>query len=175
MEEQTNPLFTQEEVEKFGVKVLEKITAGVKGQIGDAFYDEMSSYLFEHYSNANDRIKEKVIEQVTEEFVNDLKSYKFSKLREKLFLEHKKEITEVLTEEMFKTQIENIVQEYTFRKSYQFDWQWKAGLARFITKNAQLFVDDEKIQEYFLRQLSQKDEVINQLKRRLNEIGYLTE
>jgi len=169
--EKNNPLFTPEQVEEISGKVLSSITKGIKEQIGDAFYDQMSSYLFEHFNNADDKIRQTLIEQITEQFVKDPTSYKFHELRKKLFNENKEEITKTLTDEMIHDRVEDVIRRYTHDRGYSYAWQWREGVARAIINNWPLFKDSKEIQQVFGNELENKQSHINRLEARLNEIG----
>jgi len=159
----------QKTVEILAEKVLSKVRDGIKEQIGDALYKELSNYLDEHFQNARARDEEKLIAEIAEKYIKDPKSYKFAELRKKIFQENKDVIVKTLTDEAIKDSVENVIMEYTHR-DYHFNWQWKDGIVKVILKNWNQFKDDERIKEAFGRELDNRQSYIENLEKRLEEI-----
>lgn len=162
-------LFEQKQVEELAEKVLGKIKEDIKNDIADKFYNEMSNYLYEHYTNAEDKIKDDLISKITEEFVKNPSDYKFKRLRQKLFEENKEELVGLLTDEQIFKSVEKIIWDYTL-KEHGFRWKWEEAVGRFVIKNIDSFKDNERIQNMFARELANKNEWIKHLEQKIREI-----
>ena len=166
-------VFKEEDVTKVAELILSGVQDKIKEQISDAFYEETSSYLYEHYTNNKDKIEGELIASIAETYVKDPTNYKFNKLREKMFEENKGTLTRALTEEAIKEDIQNVIKQYTHR-DYHFSWQWHDGIAQFIKNNWKLFEGNKRIEESFTRTLKQQEATIERLEEQLREIGELT-
>lgn len=169
-----NLIMTEEQVAKVAENILVKTRDKIKEQIGDDFYRELSGFLYEHYSNHKDRVKEELIKEITEQYVKDPNSYQFKDLRRKIFDENKEEIVKSLTDEAIKDSVENVIQKYTHR-DYHFSWQWKDNIVKLILKNWDKFKDDERIKEAFGRELDNRQSYIKSLEQQLSEIRNITD
>lgn len=160
---------TEKEVEQIGEKILASVRDKIKEQIGDALYSELKSYLYEHYSNNKERIKNELIGEIAEQYVKNPTDYAYKNLRRKIWEENKDEIVKSLTDEAIKDSVENVIMEYTHR-NYHFNWQWKDHIVRIILQNWDKFKDDERIKEAFGRELDNRQSYIDSLKQQLEEI-----
>lgn len=164
-----NEVFTEKQVDDVSDKILKSTIEKIKSELSDKFYNEMSSFIYEHYSNASDSIHENLIKEITEEFVNDPKNYKFLKLRQKLFNENKEQLTKILTDEAIEKNLENAIWKHT-NKDYHFNWKWTEALVRIIGENWHKFKDDERVNNGLLRQIDQLKSQISHLQEKLNEV-----
>jgi len=162
-------IFTEEQVNEVSDKVLKSTIEKVKSELSDQFYIQMSSFIYEHYDNASDTIHKKLINEITEEFVNDPKDYRFLKLRQKLFNENKDLLIGILTEEAIEKSVENVIWQHT-DKNYYFNWKWKDAIVRIIGENWHKFKDDERVNNGLLRQIEQLDARIGYLQGKLNDV-----
>ena len=162
-------MYSEKDVELLAKKTLEKITESVKSDIADKFYNEMSDYLYEHYLNIDDRVKDDLINQISDNFIQNPKEYKYKKLRDKLFEDNKEMLISLLTDEAIFNCVETVIQNYS-HKSFSFSWQWHDAIAKIIIKNVDSFLDIERVQDMFARELNQKNNRIESLERRLSEI-----
>lgn len=162
-------LFNEKQAEELANKVLVSVKEKIKEQIADEFYNNLSGYLYEHYDNVKDKINGELIQAITEEYVKNPSEYKFADLRRKMFDENKDVLVKTLTDEAIKNSVENVMLEYTHR-DYHFSWKWKDGIVKFILKNWDNFKDDERINEAFGRELDNRQNYIDSLKKQLDEI-----
>jgi len=72
-----NKIFTEEQVVEVSGKILKATIEKTKDELGNAFYSEMQNYLYEIYDNISNDIREKLIKEITEEFITDPVNYKF--------------------------------------------------------------------------------------------------
>ena len=105
-------MYNEKDVELLAKKTLEKITESVKSDIADKFYNEMSDYLYEHYLNIDDRIKDDLINQISDNFIQNPKEYKYKKLRDKIFEDNKEMLIGILTDEAIFNCVEKVIQDY---------------------------------------------------------------
>jgi uncharacterized coiled-coil protein SlyX len=167
--ETLNKVFTEKQVDEVSDKILKSTIEKIKSELSDKYYNEMSSLIYEHYSNASDTIHENLIKEITDEFVNDPKNYKFLKLRQKIFNENKEQLTKILTDEAIYKTLENVIWQYT-NKEYHFSWKWTDALVRIIGENWHKFKDDERVNNGLLRQIEQLKSQISHLQEKLNDI-----
>ena len=160
---------TEKEVEQIGEKILASVRDKIKEQIGDALYSELKKYLYDHYSNNKERIKNELIVEITEQYIKNPADYDYKHLRRKIWEENKDEIVKSLTNEAIKDSVENVIMEYTHR-DYHFSWQWKDHIVRIILQNWDKFKDDERIKEAFGRELDNRQSYITNLEKQLEEI-----
>ena len=73
--ETLNKVFTEKQVDEVSDKILKSTIEKIKSELSDKYYNEISSFIYEHYSNASDTIHENLIKEITDEFVNDPKNY----------------------------------------------------------------------------------------------------
>lgn len=168
--ETLNKIFTDKEAEDVAEKVLASVRDKIKEQIGDSIYTHLSGFLYEHYTNHKEKIREELIREITEEFVNNPSSYVFSNLRKKLWQENKVGLTATLTDEAIKNSVEKIIHQYT-HKEYPFSWQWKDAIVKIILENWDSFKDDGRINAAFGRELDRRQNYITHLEQKLREIS----
>lgn len=164
-----NEAFTAKQVEEVSDKILKSTIEKIKSELADKFYNEMSSFIYEHYSNASDTIHEKIVSEITEEFVTDPKNYKFKKLRQKLFNENKDLLIGILTDEAIEKTVENVIWQHT-DKGYHFSWKWTDAIVRIICENWHKFKNDERVNNELLRQIYQLKSQIDQLKSQISRL-----
>ena len=87
--ESLNKLFTEEQVNDVATKILKLSVEKINDELRNKFVHEVESWIYEHYLNSKNKIESDLIKEITEEFVKNPMQYKFSALREKLFLENK--------------------------------------------------------------------------------------
>lgn len=162
-------LITEEQTAIIAGKVLAKITDKIKSDIGDAFYQEYSNYLYEHYLNNKDKIDEGLIAEITDKFIKDPAMYKYRELRDKIYHENKTGIDKKITEEVITKGVENVILAHT-SDNYFFNWKWKDGIVATILSNWDRFKDDERIKEAFVKKINNLIERINYLENQLKEI-----
>ena len=167
--ETLNELFTEKQVDEVSNKILKSTIEKIKSELSDKFYNEMNSFIYEHYSNASDEIHEKLIKEITDEFISDPKNYKFLKLRQKLFNENKELLTTIITDEAIEKSVENVIWQHT-DKSYHFNWKWTDAIVRIIGENWHKFKDDERVNNGLLRQIEQLKSQISSLQEQLNDV-----
>lgn len=92
-------VFTEENVNEVSEKILKSSIEKIKEEFSNNFYHELDAFVYEHYSNAKDKIEKELIKEITEEFIKEPMNYKYAKLREKLFLENKELLVKTLTDE----------------------------------------------------------------------------
>lgn len=166
--ETLNEVFTEKQVEEVSDKILKSTIGKIKSELADKFYNEMSSFIYEHYSNASDTIHAKIVSEITEEFVTEPKNYKFLKLRQKLFNENKDLLIGILTDEAIETTVESVIFQHT-DKGYHFNWRWTDAIVRIISENWHKFKDDERVNNGLLRQIDQLKSQISRLQEKLND------
>jgi len=167
--ETPNEVFTEKQVDEVSDKILKSTIEKIKSELSDKFYNEMNSFIYEHYSNASDEIHEKLIKEITDEFILDPKNYKFLKLRQKLFNENKDLLATIITDEAIEKSVENVIWQHT-DKSYHFNWKWTDAIVRIIGENWHKFKDDERVNSGFLRQIEQLKSQISYLQEKLNDV-----
>ncbi len=162
-------VFTEEQAETQAGKVLDKIRDKIKSQIGDAFYQEYSAYLYEHYMNHKDKIINELIVEITDQFVNEPTNYKYVALRKRLYQENKEVIDATLTKDVIEEGIKNILFGFV-NNSFPFDWKWKDGIVKFIVDNWDNFKDDDRIKQAFGLVIDRLKSRIDYLEKQLKEI-----
>jgi len=167
--ETLNEVFTEKQVDEVSDKILKSTIEKIKSELSDKFYNEMGNFIYEHYSNATDTIHEKLIKEITEEFVNEPKNYKFLKLRQKLFNENKELLVNTLTDEAIEKTVETVIWQHT-DKSYHFNWKWTDAIVRIVGENWHKFKDDERVNNGLLRQIEQLKSQIIHLQEKLNNV-----
>lgn len=167
--ETLNEVFTEKQVDEVSDKILKSTIEKIKSELSDNFYNEMSSFIYEHYSNASDTIHENIVKEITEEFVTEPKKYKFLKLRQKLFNENKDLLIGILTDEAIEKTVETVIWQHT-DKNYHFNWKWTDAIIRIIGENWHKFKDDERVNNGLLRQIDQLKSQISHLQERLNDV-----
>lgn len=166
-------VFTETQVEEVSEKILKSTVEKFKDELSNKFYNEVHNFLYEHYSNISDTIHEKLINEISEEFISDPKKYKFLKLRQKLFNENKELLIKLLTDEAIEKSVENVIWQHT-DKNYYFNWKWNDAIVRIIGENWHKFKDDERINDGLLRQIDQLKSQISNLREKLNEVQSLS-
>lgn len=167
-------IFNEEDINKVVEVFTKKTIDKLKEDLLDDIYKAISEYLYEHYRNNKDKIEEELINSICEEYVKNPLEYKYSKLREKIFNEHKEELSKVLTNEGIEKSVEDVMMKYTTR-NYHFSWKWKDEIVRFILEHWNDFKNDERINQGLLREIENKKVYINSLKERLNDISNLAD
>ncbi len=162
-------LFTEDQVKELAQKTLDKVSQKVREEFVDSFYDQVSMFLEDHYQNARERIDDRLIEQIAERFRKDPSGHKFRDLRLKMFEENQESVTALLTDEVLERGVERVILEHT-NKEYWFEWKWKDQIAQFIANNWELFENDKRIGESFVRRFGQQEGQIKYLKERLGEL-----
>lgn len=167
--ESLNKVFTEEQVNDASTKILKASITKITDELQGKFSQEMESWIYEHYLNSKSKIESELIKDITEEFIQNPMQYKFSKFREKLFLENKDLLTKTLTDEAIMLSVENVIENYTHR-NYQFDWKWKDAIVQIIGNNWHNFKDDERVNNGLLRQIENLKSQINSLQQKLNDV-----
>lgn len=167
--ESLNKLFTETQINDASTKILKASITKITDELQGVFTQEMESLIYEHYINSKLKIESELIKEITEEFIQNPMQYKFSKLREKLFLENKEMLTKTLTDEAIMLSVENVIENYTHR-NYQFDWRWKDAIVKIIGENWHKFIDDERINNVLLRQIENLKSQVNSLQQKLNDV-----
>lgn len=137
-------IYDENKVAEIAEKILATTKEKIKKQIANEYYNELESYLYEHYDNNKHKIKEQLIKEISDEYINDPANYQFSEMRKKMFEENKEALIAPLTDNAIMKTMENILLEYT-HENYTFNWQWKNGIVMLIRKNWDLFKDDKNI------------------------------
>ena len=167
--EALNDVFTEKQVDEVSAKILKLTIDKFKDELSGKFYNEMSSFLYEHYSNASDTIHKRLIDEITEEFVTNPKDYKFLKLRQKLFNENKELFISILTDEAIEKSVNNIIWQNT-NNDYHFSWKWIDAIIRIIGENWHKFKDDERVNNGLLRKIDSLKSQISHLQEKLNDV-----
>lgn len=165
-----NQIFTEQEVNDVANKILNSSIEKVKDELSNKFYSEMSSFLDEHYLNKKNEIEKKLIDQIADNYISEPTLYKFSALRQKMFLENKDLIVKTLSEEAIKNSVEDVIMQYTHR-DYNFSWKWKDEIVRVILSNWNLFKEDERINDRLLHEIERLKNQISNLQYQLNEVN----
>ena len=113
-------VMSEEKYNEVAGKILEKVKKKITDELIEAWYGEMESWLYDQYVNVSDEIERKLIDKISERFVNDKTAYKFEEIRKQLFTENKEEIISVLTDEIVKEHMENVFLGYV-SKDYSFN------------------------------------------------------
>jgi putative ubiquitin-RnfH superfamily antitoxin RatB of RatAB toxin-antitoxin module len=167
--ETLNEVCTEKQVDEVSNKILKSTIEKIKSELSDKFYNEINSFIYEHYINASDEIHEKLIKEITDEFISDPKNYKFLKLRQKLFNENKELLTKIITDEAIEKSVENVIWQHT-DKSYHFNWKWADAIVRIIGENWHKLKDDERVNDGLLHQIEQLKSQISHLQEKLNDV-----
>ena len=161
-------LFTEVQVEEVSEKILKSTIEKIKAELSDKFYNEMNSFIYEHYKNASDEIHEKLIKEITDEFISDPRGSVFSTLRQKLFNENKELLISVLTDEAIEKSVESVIWQH-IDKNYYFNWKWEDAILRVIGENWHKFKDDERVNNGLLRQIENLKSQVNNLQAKLDD------
>lgn len=163
-------IYKEEEVSRLANEIAKESSEKLKDILLDKFYEDISSYLYQHYQNNKQNVEGELIQSICEEYVKNPKDYKFANLREKMFLENKEEMIKTLTDEAIYKSVEDVIQKYTSR-NYRFEWKWKDGIARFILENFSQFKDDERVNDWIGHRIKMKNDRINWLEEKLREVS----
>lgn len=163
-----NKILQEEQVLEVADKILKTSIEKIKNDLSTNFYNEMSSYLFEHYDNTKDSIHKQLIDEITEEFITDPKSYKFYKLREKLFNENKDFLIQILTDEQIQKTIDSIILGY-FSKENHFKRNHINGIIRTINNNWEEFKKDNMFNDSLIEEIDKLKKENLSLKQKLTE------
>ena len=162
-------IYDENKVAEIAEKILAVTKEKIKDQIANEYYKEVENYLYEHYTNNKDKIKQQMIREISDEYVANPANYQFGELRKKIFEENKDAIVGALTDDAIMKNMENILLEYT-HINYTFNWRWKDGIVNLIRKNWDLFKDDERILSGLGREIENLKYQNKQLQDRLNSI-----
>lgn len=161
-------LFTEEQVVTVSDKILAKVLPDIQKNLTSVFYKELQEYLFEHYENSSDEIKRSLIKDLSDNFVQDPKNYKFKSIRDKLFTENKEVLTKVLTEEFVESAVTSLIL-FKFSDNNFDGYRWKEGVVTFIKQNWNTFKDDTIIENSLLNVIKQLNYRIESLESALKE------
>ena len=163
-------IYNEEEIKRLADNFSKKVTENLKGDLLDCFYQDIQSYLEEHYQNFHNKIERNLIKSICEEYTKDPSQYKFIDLRKKMFIENKEELIKLLTDEAIEKSVEDVIEKYTHR-DYTFSWRWNDAIAKIIIKNIDKFLDNERVQGMFARELENKNNRIKWLEEKLSEVS----
>ena len=172
--ETINQVFTEQQVESVSEKILKLTIEKTKSQLSDVFYNEMKSFLYEHYLNVEPAIYDKLIKDLCDEFIESPMNGKFLKLRRKLFNDNKELLKSLLTDEAIKNSVENVIWSHT-QVDYHFSWKWYEAITAIIISNIDKFEQKESVLGGLSREISKLKSQNESLKRRINEISDITE
>jgi hypothetical protein len=164
--ESLNKIFTENDVNSLADAVLKKSVEKVSDELATNFTSEMADCIYQHYQEVRARIESELIKEITEEFVSNPMQYKFSKLREKLFLENKDLLIKTLTDEAIFKSVEDVIENYTHR-NYQFQWRWKEAIVKIVFENWSKFEDDQIVNNQLLREIKRLKSQIATLNQKL--------
>lgn len=167
MMENLNKLFTEKDIEEVSERILSSTKEKILEQISNAFYKENSNFLYEHYNNFKNSLKNDLIKEITEEFINDPTNYQFRELRDKLFLENENQILKSLTDQAIYNSLETIILKYS-HKNEIFSWGWNQGITKFILNNWDNFKNNSNIKDGFGREIERLNDIIKNLQEKLN-------
>ena len=162
-------IYEEEQINKFAEDFSKKTVDKLKSDLLDDVYTDVQSYIYEHYKNFKDKIEADLITSICEEYTKDPKQYKFAKLRQKMFNENKKALTQILTDEAIEKSVEDVIKQYTHR-DYHFAWRWEDGIAKIILKHIDKFAKNERIQASFKRENDRLKQTNKYLQQQLDEI-----
>lgn len=162
-------LFTKEEVEKVSDRILSLTLDKFKDNMSNEFYNQMQSFLYEHYANAENDIQKNLISKISDEFIKNPKDYKFQKLRERLFDENKELLIDLLTEDSLRKYIENIIWD-NIQDNHLFNWKWTEKIVKILSENSDKFENNKSLISEFLKQIEQLNAQISYLKSLVNEL-----
>jgi len=168
--ESLKELFTDEQVESVAQKVLDKTKKKIDEQLSEAFYSEMQTFLNEHFDNFQSGLKQKLLNELADKYVQNPESYQYTDLRARLFEENKETILSSLTDQAITDAIERILLFRTL-KSTMFEWRWKDGIKNFILNHWAEFKNDERINNGLLREIENLKSKNNNLQQRINELN----
>lgn len=162
-------LMTEEKYVDIAHRVLERVKEKIKSELIDLWYREMENWLYEQYQNVESEIEYKIVDKFSDRFIKEPELYKYEELRTKIFEEHKDKLIPVLTDDFIKANLEKQFLYHTSNK-YPYNWQWKDAIAEIIIDNWKLFEKDERINEKIVRELKNRDDLIDSLRKRLTEL-----
>lgn len=157
------------ESEKMAQAMSEKFRDEIKENIANEFYDRMQIYLYEHYMNLKSRIEADLIRELSDRFIKNPSDYKFKELRDKLWTEHRNEISSAITEEQIGGYLDGILSS-NISKEMPFAWKWKDGIAKYILTNWDQFKDDQRISLAFGRDRDNLLSLVNTLNRKFDAL-----
>jgi len=161
-------IFTEEQVQELSKRVIDHVDKKLKDEVLYSLYNELDSYLWQHYENHKEKVEATLIDEITDRFKSDPDSYKYKDLRKRLWEENKEALTKKLTDEAIQECVENVILDYTHRE-YHFNHMWLDGIAKVIFNNWDRFKEDARIQAYFGRKMDQKDYQYKKLSEELEE------
>lgn len=164
----------EKEISEVAERVLASVRDGIKDQIADAFYLELSNYLHEHYENHKERIQTELIREIQDEFIKNPTLYKYRGLRSKLYEENKIEITNAITEDVIDEGISNTFGMCPYRM-FSYDWRRKDGIVKAILANWRKLKEDSDIRSLFVDELNKRQSKIEDLEKKILELQEVLE
>ena len=155
--EELNKVFTEQQVEEVSEKILKSTIKKVKSELTNNFYNEMNDFIYQHYNNASDKIHERLIEEITDEFIAEPKDYKFLKLRQKLFNENKEVLTTILIDD---ERINNGLLRQIERLKSQISGLNEMEDYKKLIKNSTHQITDENLNKWKVIELSDLEEIL---------------
>jgi len=141
-----NNIFTDQSVNDVSEKILKLTIEKIKDSLSNEFYNQMSGFIYEHYENARDSIERGLIDEITDNFIDNPLNYKYTKLRKKIFDENRDVIIPLLTREAIESSVENIIWD-RLSDNYHFSWRWRESVVKMIVENIDTILSNEKIGE----------------------------
>lgn len=168
-------VFTEEQVTEVSDKILKLTLGKITNELNGTFYNEMASFLYEHYTNASGDIHKQLIKEIADQFIKEPKNHKFTELRKKLFIENKEHIITPLTDDFIEKNVESVILNHVCTEDYMFNWQWRDAVVKIVLANWDKFKDNERIQNSFGREIDSLKSQIQRLKQQLQEIQNIVE
>lgn len=165
-----NKVFTKEQVVEAANRIFKTTIEKVKDELDGSFYQEMDSFLADHYDKAKKTIENELIKEIADTFIANPTEYKYATLRNRMFEENKDKFIPLLTNDAIFKSVEQVIMNYT-HSDYLFDWQWKDGIVRIIADNWHLFKDDERVNNGLLRKIDQLNNHIKGLQAKIRDFN----
>lgn len=127
-------IFNEKDIEQTAKKFIDDVKDDFEKVVFGKIYDRLEDYIYEHYSNASDKIEGELISKLADEYVQNPKEYKYEAIRKKLFEENKETIVENLQNHAILKTVESIILDYS-NTDYYFNWQWHKGITDIIMEN----------------------------------------
>lgn len=152
-----NELITEEKAEQVAGKILEVTKGKIADLITESYYREMKNWLYEHYDNFKSEIEAKLIKEIAESYIKNPKDYKYKDLRVKLFQENQDLVVSTITDEVIKSNVENLFDGY-LNGEYYLKRQWLEKVCGFIISNWTQFKDIPEMESVYSNKVRQLEE-----------------
>ena len=149
-------IFNEDQVTSIADKVLIQCLDRIKEDFSSTYYNEMRSYLHEHYDNAKNDAEKNLITTLAEEFIADPTHHKYFPIRKALIRDNMDLLIPILTDTLIKDEVSKVVWDH-LASGVPFQWRWEEYVLKAITANWEQIKDLPGINKGLLRSIATKE------------------